>query len=153
MSEFCRRHNLEYVRHVRGLDDVFVARFSSKEQRKRSLKAVQEMERDEGVHFVEILVKKQQHHRGSRHHRQVVALPTDPLFQEQWHLPVIKAEQAWQMTRGEGSVVQLDLLLVGPAVPAYRQPGGVPVERLGRDAVDLPVPDGGVRERHHGQPG
>ncbi len=37
----------------------------------------------------------------------VEPVPTDPLYQQQWHLPVIKAAQAWQTTRGEGVVVQI----------------------------------------------
>jgi subtilisin family serine protease len=37
----------------------------------------------------------------------VVPPPTDPLYAQQWHLPLIKATDAWQVTRGEGVVVQI----------------------------------------------
>jgi hypothetical protein len=104
VDTFCQTANVRFVRQVGQLKDVIVVEEAMEKVERgseRHVSRARQMEQLHGVAFASPLVKRRRFTRskvkGTRKSKSKrnVAPPTDPLYSEQWHLPMIKAPEAW----------------------------------------------------------
>lgn len=92
---------------MRLLDRVYILEEDEAEMRRRGdegsfLRMAARLEGMYGdkVVFADLQVARQ-------HYKRSVAVPTDPMYQDQFQHPMIRTPQAWQVTRGKGAIVSI----------------------------------------------
>jgi hypothetical protein len=99
-----RELNLQVVRNVVTPDMFLLREIATMKRLDRKL-VVRELERIRGVKFAEEVKMVPKPESLSRRKRNVML--NDPLYPAQWHLPFSNFPQAWAVSRGENTIVQI----------------------------------------------